>query len=232
MRQAQLNATAAASRELGRDVRAKIIVQQLIPDFPAADQLREGDQIVAINGAELRSAEQLVAATTAGQGAVAQLQVRASDGQTRTVTLQPKKTEHGYFYGIQLQTEYENLPRVDYSIENIGGPSAGMMFALSIIEKSLDEDLTGGRKISGTGTINGASEVGPIGGLKQKIHAAHQAGSELMLMPVENCEDIPERVPAGVFLQPVENLGEAVQAVRDFRDGKKLVGTARCKTAK
>jgi PDZ domain-containing protein len=68
----------------------------------------------------------------------------------------------------------------------VGGPSAGLMFTLTLYNRLTPDDLTGGRKIAGTGTINLDGTVGPIGGVEQKVAAAEAAGAEYFLSPPEN----------------------------------------------
>ena len=86
---------------------------------------------------------------------------------------------------------------VTISVGNIGGPSAGLMFALGLIDKITPDNLTGGRFIAGTGEIEANGTVEPIGGIQQKMAGARAAGATIFLTPAANCADTAGAVPAG-----------------------------------
>jgi PDZ domain-containing protein len=113
-------------------------------------------------------------------------------------------------------------------LDETGGPSGGLIFALGIIEKLQDEDLIRGRNIAGTGTITDTGEVGPIGGITEKIIGAKKAGVSIFLAPIENCSDIknPELFE-GIKVVPVATLSQALAVLR-APDGAKL---ASCKSS-
>ena len=98
-------------------------------------------------------------------------------------------------------------------LDNVGGPSAGTMFALGIIDTLTEGDLTGGRHFAGTGTIDSAGVVGPIGGIAQKLVGARSAGAEFFLAPAENCGEVVGNIPDGLTVVKVETLDDAVEAV-------------------
>jgi PDZ domain-containing protein len=103
---------------------------------------------------------------------------------------------------------------VNITLKNTGGPSGGLVFALGIIEKLTPEDVLKGRVVAGTGTINKAGRIGPIGGVDEKLIAAKRAGATLFLAPTENCDDITH-VPAGITVYSVSTLAEAVSVLKD-----------------
>jgi Lon-like protease len=116
---------------------------------------------------------------------------------------------------VELQELFENLPvKVTIETENIGGPSAGLMFALSIIDRLTPEDLTGGRRIAGTGEISVDREVLPIGGVAEKLVAARRQGATVFLIPKDNCPDVRGRVPSGLRLVRVATLDDALRFLR------------------
>ena len=98
-------------------------------------------------------------------------------------------------------------------LKETGGPSAGLVFALGIVAKVEPEDWIRGRTIAGTGTIDGAGNVGPIGGIDQKLIGARRAGATLFLVPTDNCADIT-RVPKGMTIVPVGSLVQAIAVLR------------------
>ncbi|MFM8254102.1 MAG: S16 family serine protease [Actinomycetota bacterium] len=122
--------------------------------------------------------------------------------------------------GVLISEDY-NLPfSIKVNLKNIGGPSAGLIFSLAVIEKLTKEDLVRSRNIAGTGTITPGGKVGPIGGVEEKLIGAARAGVTLFLAPAENCPDI-RHIPKGLQVVPVENLTEAIAALRE-RDRERL----------
>ncbi|MEU5423938.1 S16 family serine protease [Streptomyces sp. NPDC001407] len=114
--------------------------------------------------------------------------------------------------------------RVGLSLADVGGPSAGLLFTLGIIDK-LDGDgrggdLTGGRTIAGTGTIEPDGTVGAVGGVPLKTQAAKRDGATVFLVPRGECSDAGANLPAGLRLVPVDKLGDAVASLRDLASGR------------
>jgi PDZ domain-containing protein len=110
--------------------------------------------------------------------------------------------------------------KVKIPIENIGGPSAGLMLTLGIIDKIKPEDLTGGKIIAGTGTIDADGKVGPIGGIPQKLVASKAAGAAFFLTPKDNCAEAVDNQQKGLPLVEVASLNDALAALTDIRAGK------------
>ena len=106
------------------------------------------------------------------------------------------------------------------SVGNIGGPSAGMMFALGIIDKLTPDNLTGGKFIAGTGEITASGQVQPIGGIQQKMVGARSAGATIFLTPAGNCSDTTGAVPAGLRLVKVSTLSQAMSDLEAIKAGK------------
>jgi len=108
-------------------------------------------------------------------------------------TMEPQDADEPARIGISIVQNSSgfNLP---FPIEIVpqkvsGGPSAGLMFTLGVYNLVTEEDITGGRKIAGTGTIAPDGILGAIGGVQQKVVAAERAGAEYFLSPAENYED-------------------------------------------
>ncbi|MFD0342564.1 S16 family serine protease [Streptomyces sp. NPDC127117] len=115
---------------------------------------------------------------------------------------------------------------VTLSLADVGGPSAGLFFALGIVDK-LDGDgsggdLTGGRNIAGTGTIEANGKVGAVGGVSLKTQAAHRDGATVFLVPKAECREAGAELPEGLRLIPVTTLKSAVSSLRALEQGHKV----------
>jgi PDZ domain-containing protein len=121
--------------------------------------------------------------------------------------------------GVGVFEDYQFPFQVRISVGNIGGPSAGLMFALGIMDKLTPSSLTGGRFIAGTGEISANGQVSPIGGIQQKMAGARAAGATVFLTPAANCPDTHGAVPPGLRLIKVFNLAGAVRDLHALRTG-------------
>lgn len=110
---------------------------------------------------------------------------------------------------------------VKLRLADVGGPSAGLLFSLGIIDKA-GEDLTGGRVIAGTGTIDAQGKVGPVGGVPLKTRAADRDGASVFLVPAKECGDAETNLPEGMRLVPVKTLDGALKALKALTDGGKV----------
>lgn len=219
--QSGLLAAAAGLRAAGEEVSvsgAGAQVLALAPDAPAAGVLRPGDVITAADGRPVGVAPELVAAVARrGIGDELALTVRR-EGMIRNVevTLGRFGQQPGPALGIAVGTvDFDiQLPfPVEVDAGDIGGPSAGLLIALTVYDLADEGDLTGGRVIAGTGTIDGQGNVGPVGGVGQKIEAALDAGAQIFLAPPDEVEQA--RAAAGERLRILEvaTLQEAIAAL-------------------
>jgi PDZ domain-containing protein len=94
-----------------------------------------------------------------------------------------------------------------------------LMFALAVVDKLSPGELTGGRFVAGTGAIDAAGDVSPIGGIPFKMRAAHDAGATVFLVPDENCTEAAATAPAGLQLIRVTGLGDAVTQLEALDGG-------------
>jgi PDZ domain-containing protein len=124
------------------------------------------------------------------------------------------------YIGIGVGTFYSAGFPIDFTLTDVGGPSAGLMFATGIVDKLTPDDLTHGKHIAGTGTIDPDGTVGPIGGIRQKLAGARNAGAELFLMPKVHCTEAAGHIPDGLTVVPVETLTDAVNAIHAYNEGK------------
>ncbi|CAB4900804.1 unannotated protein [freshwater metagenome] len=216
----QAEAIAAAMTYLGYSVEAGVTVRETSSGMPADGVVLPGDVIVAVNSNPLTSIDKLIEAVqSAGAGTPVDLTLDRS-GQAVVVTVTPVAKEGKAFIGLIGQTAYNYPFDVTIHLNDVGGPSAGMMFALGIIDKVTPDDLTGGKKFAGTGTIDAAGTVGPIGGIREKMYSAQAAGAEFFLAPVDDCAEVIGHIPAGLQVFAVTTLHEAVNAVTTAASGK------------
>jgi PDZ domain-containing protein len=121
--------------------------------------------------------------------------------------------------GIFPTDSYELPFTIDIGIDRVGGPSAGLLLALGIVDKLTPGALTGGAHIAGTGTIDGDGTVGRIGGIEQKVVAAQEVGATVFLVPADNCAEAVGAAPKGLQLVRVNTLEDALDALAAIRDG-------------
>lgn len=226
MTSSQESAVAAALGHLGIDYEESLSVVGFAPESAAEGILEEGDQLASIDGEEIESLQPLKEALNAAGGESVDIAV-TREGETVVETVEPRKGESGdYQLGVFLMSEFQFPFEVDIALNNVGGPSAGLMFALGIVDKLTEGELTGGRHFAGTGTIDSAGSVGPIGGIRQKLVGARESGAEVFLAPAANCGEVVGHVPEGLRVVRVESLEDAVTAVRTLgaenNDGAQL----------
>jgi PDZ domain-containing protein len=190
MTSSQDAATAAALTQLGYDV-TEAVVSGVEKGSPADGRLRAGDVILTVNDTSTLDSDDVVSAVTAAAaGTPIAFDVRRK-GKDVQVDVTPREVDGHAQVGIQVGTRTTDFP-VDVTIgidPAIGGPSAGLMFSLGIYDTLTKGSLTDGRTIAGTGTIDAGGNVGPIGGIQQKIVGARDAGAELFLVPPDNCDE-------------------------------------------
>jgi PDZ domain-containing protein len=115
-----------------------------------------------------------------------------------------------------------NQVKVKLNLADVGGPSAGLMFSLGIVDELGPESLTGGKTIAGTGTIDDSGKVGEIGGVEMKTKAAKRDGATVFLLPKAECKKAKDAAPGGLRLVPVESLSQAVDALKALETGGKV----------
>jgi len=120
---------------------------------------------------------------------------------------------------VFLSGEFDYPVDVHIQIENIGGPSAGTMFALGIVDVLTEGEMTGGQIVAGTGTISLGGDVGPIGGIQQKLAGARESGADYFLAPASNCNEVVGHVPSGLQVVEVATLDQARDAVETIGSG-------------
>lgn len=188
---------------------------------PSVGELQAGDVLDAINGTRAANAEQvtsLLKNTKPGQQVVIDYRRKNAPGTAR-ITLGHNKDRSYGFLGIMVADQPVAPFTIDFNLANVGGPSAGLMFSLAVIDKLTTGSLVGSKFVAGTGTIKPDGTVGPIGGIVHKMVAARAAGATVFLVPAKNCYEASSDSLSGLQLVKVENLGQAVDALHTLTSG-------------
>ncbi|WP_354568854.1 S16 family serine protease [Glaciihabitans sp. UYNi722] len=229
MQNSQKDAVAAALTKLGYTFPSALTVGSLSPKSPSDGVLKNGDTIVSVNG-ETASTVLGLRAIIAKTGAGTPVNVDIlRDGKPQTLQVTPvlsSDTKPAPIIGIIPAITYTFPFTVKIQLENVGGPSAGQMFALGIIDKLTPGELNGGANVAGTGTITAEGEVGAIGGIRQKMYGALDAGARWFLAPYSNCDEMTGHIPKGLTVLAVKNLDDslaALKAIRTKADTSKLL---------
>jgi PDZ domain-containing protein len=220
MTSSQQTATAAALTALHIPYQTVVSVVSTVPGYPASTVLKAGDVIEAVDGKPVTDQTSLSSMITAHPtGTVLTLEVLRA-GKTLTIPVASKASGGTAVIGVEVQEQYKFPFTVSISVGDIGGPSAGMMFALGIIDKLTPDNLTDGKFIAGTGEITASGQVQPIGGIQQKMVGARSAGATIFLTPAGNCSDTTGAVPAGLRLVKVSTLSQAMSDLEAIKAGK------------
>jgi len=216
MKNSQLSSTLAAATYLNIPYSERLVVKGATDNSPNKEAVKKEDEIISFNGKRITSSNQLRELIRTTTEKNVELQV-IRDGKELTIPVQIRSVQSNgvkkNVIGILISEDYELPFNVKIRLKNIGGPSAGLIFTLAIIDKLTKEDLVKGRNIAGTGTITPSGKVGPIGGIEEKLIGASREGATIFLAPSLNCPDI-RHTPKGLRVVPVDNLSEALAALR------------------
>ncbi|WP_307844954.1 YlbL family protein [Actinotalea solisilvae] len=217
----QENATVAALEELGYEVPTRLAIEAVMEGSGADGVIEPEDVVVAVGGTPVDAFSELsreLDEVTPGDAVTIGVE-RAGERVDVEVTTGDDGRGRALL-GVFIDPEFDLPVEVTIEIENIGGPSAGTMFALGIIDRLTPEDETGGLTIAGTGTMDLAGDVGPIGGIRQKLAGARDAGATWFLAPEENCDEVVGHVPDGLEVVRVATLAEARAAMTAIGAGE------------
>lgn len=233
MASSQELALAAALDYVGTDFTVELSVAGFTDEALAAgtdELITVGDVVLAAQGEPVTGIEGLRQAVNDAAGEPVELTL-VRDGDHVEIAVPTHQEPDGQYYvGILLASEFDFPVEVDIRLQDVGGPSAGMMFALGIIDTMTEESLTGGQDWAGTGTVDPDGTVGPIGGIAQKVVGAENAGADHFLAPRDNCGELEGRTPRGLDVYGVEDVDQAVSIVEAVRDGDEdfLAGLEPC----
>ncbi|MCQ0023768.1 PDZ domain-containing protein [Streptomyces somaliensis DSM 40738] len=232
--QSQESARVAALRQLGLPVASRVVVSSVQKGSPAEGRLHAGDVIKEVDGRPVRKPGDVAEIVTerrpgrpvgftvvpAADAAAAEKAGR-EPATTEEVTVTTRRAEDAdrAVVGIRAGTDHTFPFRIDIRLDDVGGPSAGLMFALGIVDKLTPGALTGGRFVAGTGTIDETGEVGPIGGIEMKLVGARKAGATYFLTPAANCPAAAAATPDGLRLVKVDTIADAVESLEKVREG-------------
>ena len=219
----EANAAVAALTELKLPTR--VVVSELTPGSPATGRLQAGDELVTVAGRAVSNPQQVsdaLTGTTPGQSVVITYR-RDGKQQDATVVLGPNPNLPQGLLGVRPGIEPQGGD-IKISLGDIGGPSAGLMFTLAVIDKLTPGELNGGRFVAGTGTMDPEGTVGPIGGIPFKLMAARAAGATTFLVPAANCTEAVANDPDGLALVRVATLSDALTALDALSANKPAVG--------
>ena len=199
-----------------------VTVETVSEDGASKGKLNEGDAIDGVDGVPVTSLDQfqsIMEKTKPDQEVVLDFRRKNAAPGVTTIKLRSNPDKpHGYL-GIGVVEAPWAPFTIDFNLANIGGPSAGLVFSLAVIDKLTTGELSGSKFVAGTGTIDADGKVGSIGGITHKILAAHEAGATVFLVPADNCEEAKSAHEDGIDLVKVANLGDAVDALNALSAG-------------
>ncbi len=228
MQSSQSTAGVAALEELGWTVPATVTIQGAVSGTDAEGEVEEGDTMVALTTPDgvthpvdsasvpfavmrTQPVGSKVVVTIERDGRKSDVTIASVSGGTGTT---------GSKLGIYLTADVDMPLDITIHLEKVGGPSAGMMFALGIIDRLTPGDMTGGQSIAGTGALDYDGGVEPIGGIQQKMWGAVRDGATWFLAPSTNCDEVVGHVPDGLSVVKVSTLEEARTAVGKIAAGQ------------
>lgn len=217
-------ATVAAMNYLGRPV--EVVAAEIIEDSAAIGRLEAGDVITAVDGQGVDKpgqVQEIVRSKQPGEQVTLTLQ-RGGAELEKTIELGANpQDEKLAMLGVYMNSQPVDGVEVSYNLQDIGGPSAGMIFSLAVIDKLSPGELNAGRTVAGTGTIAEDGTVGPIGGIEHKVRAAAEDGVELFLAPAANCGEALQGQRGDIVVAQVSTLDDAITAMADFDAGRDVV---------
>jgi PDZ domain-containing protein len=220
MLSSQESATVAALTELGYEVPTTMTVVETSPGTGADGVVEPGDVIVSLDGEPTETYPELLALLDAVEpGADVVLGVERG-GEPTDVTVTTGQGNGRALLGVLIDPQYDFPVDVTIQIDDIGGPSAGTMFALGIIDLMTSADELDGAVVAGTGTMDVDGQVGPIGGIEQKMYGALRDGATWFLAPSDNCPDVVGHEPDGIEVVSVATLAEARAAIEAIGAGE------------
>ena len=189
---------------------------------PSLGKLQAGDSVQAVNGTPVATVAQFTSYlknTKPGQSVTVDFRRKNASPGVAQITLGSNKDRKYGFAGLSVMDAPWAPFVVDFNLANVGGPSAGLMFSLAVVDKLTTGNLAGSTFVAGTGTIKPDGTVGRIGGIVHKMTAARDAGATVFLVPAENCYEATSGKLPGLQLVKVDNLGGAVNALHAVTSG-------------
>jgi Lon-like protease len=199
-----------------------VTVETISDPGPSVGKLQRGDAIDAVNGKPVANLDQFTAllkATKPGDRLVLDYRRKNAPAGVATVILGSNPDRDYGYLGVGVLDAPWAPFSIDFNLANIGGPSAGLMFSLAVVDKLTTGDINDGKFVAGTGTIDSEGKVGSIGGITHKMLAAHEAGASVFLVPADNCDEAKSAHEDGLELVKVDSLSQAIDALRALSAG-------------
>jgi PDZ domain-containing protein len=234
MTESQQDATAAALHAQGIAFTTTLTIAQTEKGFPAANLLKKGDVIKSVNGKVPVDSVQLHNFVVQNGVSKPLTMVFTRAGVTKTIRLTPSMSpgeNPAPFIGVYLTQKYDFPFAVNIQLQDVGGPSAGQMFALGIIDKMTAGSLAGGAHVAGTGTITASGAIGAIGGIRQKMYGARDAGAKYFLAPASNCtggDGVVGHIPSGLRVFATSTLAQSISELKAIATGTGLSSLPTC----
>lgn len=231
MTSSQDQAVAAALDELDMEYSQSLEVVDFTDgaaESGADEVLQIGDRVVSAEGERVRGVEELQAAVSDAAGQPVGLEVIRDGGRQEVEVPTYEESDGQQYMGVLLQGRFDFPVDVEIRLDDVGGPSAGMMFSLGVIDTLTQGSMTGGEHWAGTGTVDADGTVGAIGGIAQKVRGAAAEGADHFLAPADNCAGLDGRVPEGIEVYSVEDVGQARSIVQAVGDGAAPEGVETC----
>jgi PDZ domain-containing protein len=223
MRQSQDAATVAAMHVLGIKGTVQVVIGEITKKGPSEGHLQVGDVITTVDGHRLTGLASLrsnISKRRPGQPVVIGYRRGGKSSSVRLRTTAAPGEPARAVIGIVATTKSVFPVRVDIKLQDVGGPSAGLMFALGIVDKLQPGSLTGGRVVAGTGEIDDSGKVGAIGGIAQKMRGAVRAKATVFLVPAANCDEARRNRPGHLLLVKVGTIQDALDGLAALRSGR------------
>lgn len=222
----QTTAETAALQHLGYPM--KVLAGEIVRESPSDGIIEPGDRLLSVDGRPITNPDALHASVAGKRpGDRVEIRFQRGDQPERTASVQlaarPQDDQQGFLGMSAIERPDVNFG-IDIGLADVGGPSAGLMFSLAIIDKLTPGELNGGQFVAGTGEITPFGQVGPIGGIPFKMIKAREAGATTFLVPAENCHEAQASTPEGMQLAKVGTLDDATKALDALRSGKPPAG--------
>ncbi|MCV7401708.1 PDZ domain-containing protein [Mycobacterium fragae] len=199
-----------------------VTVAKVSDPGPSLGKLQAGDAVDAVDGKPVKDVDQftsLLKHTKPGQSVATDFRRKNAPPGSARITLGTNPDRKYGFLGVSVMDAPWAPFVVDFNLANIGGPSAGLMFSLAVVDKLTTGNLVGSKFVAGTGTIKADGTVGPIGGIVHKMAAARSAGATVFLVPAKNCYEASSDKLPGLQLVKVDDLRQAVDALHTVTAG-------------
>jgi PDZ domain-containing protein len=223
MRQSQDDATVAAMRVLGIKGTVSVAIGAITKKGPSEGHLQVGDVIRTVDGQKvsgLAGLRSLISKRRPGASVVIGYSRAGKSGSVRLRTTAAPDEPSRAVIGVEVMSKSVFPVHVDIKLQDVGGPSAGLMFALGIVDKLQPGSLTGGRIVAGTGEIDEQGKVGAIGGIAQKMRGAVRASATVFLVPTANCDEARRNRPDHLVLVKVGTIQDALDGLAALRAGR------------